>query len=408
MSKSVLELKDKRAIITAEAEALLETAKVEKRKLTDEENTSFQDATIEISNLNNEIALEETRAVQEMKSNKLTEIKTEKRMKQVSLLKMIEARANGRNLNAEELALVNLGKDELRKSGLTASGDICLPTEYRANIVAGVDATGGDFISEDKAGLIAPIREKLVLVEAGATFLSGLVGDVSIPSYGGTSAAWKGEVVIAVDGAGATDEVTLSPKRLTTFIDVSKQFLMQDSVDAEGMLMNDIVNSIALKLESTVLGKVAGDATKPAGLFAVAPAISGAASFANVIAMETAVDAANALTTGKYITNAGGRGILKGTPKVAGQAAFILDSNEMNGYPVLVTNNVAKELQVGGDEFGVVFGDWSQYIIGQWGAIDIVVDATSQAIYGNVRIVVNAYFDAKPRVAGAFKTASIK
>ena len=183
---------------------------------------------------------------------------------------------------------------------------------------------------------------------------------------------------------------------------------MQDSVDAEKMLMDDIVNSIALKLESTIFGKEAGSATQPAGFFAVAPTIAGVATFANVIAMETAVDTANALTTGKYITNAGGRGILKGTPKVAGQASFILDSNEMNGYPVLVTNNVAKQLQVGANEFGVVFGDWSQYIIGQWGAIDIVVDATSQAIYGNVRIVVNAYFDAKPRVAGAFKTASVK
>ena len=189
MSKSILQLKDQRAIITEQAEAFITSAQTEKRKLTDEENTSFQELTVQISNLNKEITLAETRAVEQMKSNKVTEIKTEKRMKKVSLLKMIEARANGRNLNAEELALVTLGKEELRKSGLTASGDICLPTEYRANIVAGVDATGQDFISEDKAGLIAPIREKLVLVEAGATFLSGLVGDVSIPSYGGTSAA---------------------------------------------------------------------------------------------------------------------------------------------------------------------------------------------------------------------------
>ncbi len=172
--------------------------------------------------------------------------------------------------------------------------------------------------------------------------------------------------------------------------------------------MKDIVNAISNKLEKTIFGKEAGSATQPAGFFAVAPSISGSVTYANVVELETAVDTLNALGSAKYITNAGGRGKLKTTTKVANQNGFILEGSEMNGYPVLVTNHVAKELQVGTDEFGVVFGDWSQYVIAQWGAIDLTVDAVSQAINGNVRIVINAYFDAKPKVAEAFKTASIK
>lgn len=407
MTKSKLEMIDERAILTATAKKLIEAGKLEKRKLTEDENKEFDNLTVQISTLNKEIQLAETRAIEQTKVNNI-QIKNEVKMEKVSLLKMIEARANGRNLSENELALVNLGKDELRKSGLSATGDIQIPTEYRANIQATVATAGQEIVAEDKMGLIAPIREKLILVEAGATFLSGLVGDVSIPAYGGTSALWKGEVAAATDGAGTFSEVTLSPKRLTTYIDVSKQFLMQDSADAEKMLMQDIVNSIAIKLESTVLGKEAGSTTQPAGMFATAPTIAGVATWANVLAMETAVDTANALGNGKYITNAGGRGVLKGTLKAAGTGIYLLQDNEMNGYPVLTTNNVAKALQAGANEFGVVFGDWSQMLIGQWGAIDLVVDAVSQAINGNVRIVVNAYFDAKPRVAGAFKTASVK
>ena len=41
-------------------------------------------------------------------------------------------------------------------------------------------------------------------------------------------------------------------------------------------------------------------------------------------------------------------------------------------------------------------------MIGQWGAIDLTVDPYSQATNGKVRLVVNAYFDAKPRRADAF------
>jgi len=175
------------------------------------------------------------------------------------------------------------------------------------------------------------------------------------------------------------------------------------------MLMKDIVNAVSTKLQSTIFGKEAASATQPGGFFAVAPTIAGTATWANVVKMETNVDTANALGKGAYITNAGGRGILKTTVKVANQANYLMDNgNEMNGYPVLVTNGVAKALQVGVDEYGVVFGDWSQYVIAQWGAIDIVVDGLSQAINGNVRIVINAYFDAKPRVATAFEVASIK
>ena len=175
------------------------------------------------------------------------------------------------------------------------------------------------------------------------------------------------------------------------------------------MLLNDIVNAITLKLEQTIFGTVVGSTTQPAGFFATAPTVNGVATFANVVAAETSVDTANLLKNGKYITQAGGRAVLKTTVKAANTAEYLMDKDgTVNGYPCLISNSVAKNLQVGVNEFGVVFGDWSQFIIGQWGAIDLVVDGTSQAIYGNVRIVVNAYFDAKPRNANAFKTISIK
>lgn len=398
LNELILEKRAKTALLRS----IIETGEAEKRELNTDENIRFSTIQDEIRALDKEI---------NAKHNKQTIIiNKEKRMdKNFSLLKAIEARANGRSIEDSAVTVIEQGKDEMRKAGLSFSGDIVLPMEYRANIVAGVATSGQEFVAEEKAGLIEPLREALVTVKAGATFLTGLSGDVSIPRYTGSNALWKGEVAAATDGAGTTSEITLSPKRITAFIDVSKQFLNQNSPAVEAMLMRDIVNAVSAKLENTIFGSAAGSATQPAGFFADAPSINGAASFANMVALETAVDTANALGTAKYITNAGGRGILKTVPKVAGQPIYILgDSGEMNGYPVLVTNHVAKNLQVGADEFGVVFGDWSQYVIAQWGAIDLTVDAISQAINGNVRIVINAYFDAKPKVAEAFKTASIK
>lgn len=396
-----LELLDRKEQINIKLKKLIDTAKSEVRKLSDNEDTEFKKLLTERSGVEDEL-----RNIDNQLNNKTKQIKT---MKNFSLLRAIEARANGKALSEEALRVIEAGNAEMRKSGVNYSGEIVLPTEFRADIVAGTATAGQEVIAEEKFGILEPLRNHLVLVQAGANYLSGLVGDVSIPTYSGTSALWKGEVESAVDGAGTFAEVTLSPKRLTTYIDVSKQFLNQDSVAAEQMLMNDIVNAVASKLEATILGKAAGSATQPAGFFATAPSIKGAASWANVVALETSVATANAdVQNMKYITNAAGKGILKVASKVSGQNGFILDGKEMNGYEVLVTNAVANALQAGTDENGILFGNFNDLVIGQWGGLDLIVDPYTVAKEGKVRIVINAYFDAKPRRTESFKTGSLK
>jgi HK97 family phage major capsid protein len=404
---SILEMRDKRALLLDEAKQLLETAKTEVRKLTDDEQADFDAKTNEVKELSNQIKLKDvdTRndvdVTKQIKSNKMSEFK---------LLNAIKAKVENRQLDEATMQVIEAGKSEMRKSGINPEGTIVLPSEYRAIVnVTGNATEGKEIVGVEQTNILEPLREALVLTKAGATFLPGLVGDVSIPSYGGTSALWKGETVVAVDGAGAFAEVELQPKRLTAFIDVSKQFLNQDSVGAEEMLKRDIVNAVAAKLENTIFGKAAGSATQPAGFFAVAPSIAGAATWDNVVGMETAVDTSNALVGNlSYITNAGGRGILKSTDKGTDTGKYLLEGSEMNGYPVHVTNHVAKALQLGADEYGVVFGNWGDYVVGQWGGIDLVVDPYTVATEGKVRLVINAYFDAKPRRAASFKTGSIK
>ena len=53
-------------------------------------------------------------------------------------------------------------------------------------------------------------------------------------------------------------------------------------------------------------------------------------------------------------------------------------------------------------------GNWSDYVIGQWGGIDLTVDPYTQAANGKVRLVINAYFDAKPRRADSFVKKVLK
>ena len=43
--------------------------------------------------------------------------------------------------------------------------------------------------------------------QAGATYLTGLVGNISIPAYTGSNVGWSGEVAAAANGAGDWSEI---------------------------------------------------------------------------------------------------------------------------------------------------------------------------------------------------------
>ena len=319
-------------------------------------------------------------------------------MSNFSLIKAINDVVNNRNINEDALNVIEMGATEMRKSGLSYSGQIQLPVEERGDAVAATVATDGkEIVATDKLNILSPLRGKSILAEAGATFLTGLVGNISIPNYTGSTCGWKGELEAADNGKGTFGSVELSPKRLTAYIDISKQFLTQDSVGAEEMLRADIVNSLVAKLEQTIFGDAAGDTTKPAGIFNSAEVV--APSYQGVCAAEAAVtdySGEKRFVMSPTAKSAFKQATISGTKS---DLRLLLEDGEVDGYPVSDSSNV-----VAG---GYAFGDFSELVVAQWGGIDIVVDPYTLATKNAIRLVINAYFDAKVRRDGAIKAYKI-
>lgn len=376
-----VELLDKRNQLRIQAEAILTNAEKEVRKLNDEEIVKFEALKKEI---------EETDVEIKQLNDKLINKTTKRSMENFSLLKAINDVANNRQLDERSQSVVNTGIEEMRKAGLSYSGQILLPIENR-DIQATVATNGKEIVAEDKLNILEPLRANLVMVEAGANYMTGLVGNVSIPVYNGSNVGWAGEIEAATNGAGTFTEVMLEPKRITAYIDVSKQFLLQDSVSAEAMLRADIVRAISNKLEATILGDAVGNSKQPAGLFNGATALDDT-SYASMVEMIQTLEEANVSGDIKYIVSPSIKASLKTTAMDAGSGRFVMEGNEIDGVPVLSTSACK----------GIVVGNFADYVIGQWGSIDLTVDPYSQATNGKVRLVVNAYFDAKPRRAEAF------
>ena len=299
-----------------------------------------------------------------------------------SLIKAIKAIAENRNIDDVTAAVNNAGMSEMRKAGLNTIGQIYLPTEKRAVSVA---TEGVDVVATDLYDIIEPLRAKNVLLNAGAKFYTGLSNNVQLPVMTGANVGWAGEVG-EVAGNTAFDNVQLTPKRLTAFVDISKMLLAQDSIGVENAIRKDLINAINSKIEATILGSGAKTAGSPAGMFNGKTPVK-ITDFEGLVGLEALVEEKNVLGDIAYIASpsakASFRNMMKGSKGTA-QLAYI--DSSLDGTPVYSTSNVAAK------QF--IVGDFSNLAIGQFGGIDITVDPFSKASTGMVRLVINAYFDA--------------
>jgi len=345
----------------------------------------------EEKNITKEEDFEEKRQLQDIynKENK-GNIKTIKSM-EFKLLSAINAIANNQVLDETSSAVIEKGKEEMRKAGLSYGGQIQLPMEVRSAIT--VASEGEDVVATNIYDILEPLRAKNVLAQAGAKFLTGLVGDVQVPIMAGGNVTWEGETAEASDAGISYSSVKLSPKRLTAFVDVSKKFLIQTSDSAEALIRQDLINAINSKLESTLLGSASGNTTQPAGIF-YGKDLNKISGFTGVCELEADIEDANVIGECKYIMSNKAKAKFRAMPKSSKSTELVMQNGNIDGTPVLNTSNV------GGQD--VVYGDWSNFAIGQFGGIDITVDPFTKAKDGQVRLVVNAYFDGKALRPGAF------
>jgi hypothetical protein len=186
----------------------------------------------------------------------------------------------------------------------------------------------------------------------------------------------------------------LIPKRLTTRVDISKQFLIQESKGAEEMLKRDIINSIYNKLEASIFSDT-NTTGKPTGLFAGITALTNPIAYGDLIALETELETANIPGNKYFVLSPYAKGLFKTTLKTAGLPGYFMEDNEINGYEGFSSSAVKNK--------GLLFGNFENLIIAQWGGFDITVDPYSQAANGMIRLVVSAYFNFGLRNANSIK-----
>lgn len=290
-----------------------------------------------------------------------------------------------------------------KRAGRNAEG-VFIPTEcFETRVLT--TATGSELVPTEHRPdqYISALVASSVVRGMGARVLSGLTGNLSIPRETDSPAiGWVAENSALTADDANFDSITLSPKHAGALSEWSRNMLMQASPDVESLLRQMLARNLALAIDrAAILG---GGSNEPVGVL-------GTAGIQKITAPASLFDAAADAVGLADIENVGAsRGLLT-TPEIRKIAAKALDANGLpigidkvlGGVSATFSNQVPKTLGAG-TEHGMIYGDWSELLIGIWSEIDILVNPFESTAYskGNVMIRAMATVDCAVRHPKAF------
>ena len=423
--KTLKELREERAALVATLTALQGRLQAEKRSMTTEEGTEFDGVTAKIDAIDTEIRRAEKMEELARVAGAPVVDGEEKEARAFSFSKLIHEVGENK-LSGLEKEMVEESAKEARSLGISPNGIYLsnkvmdLKTREMRTMTAGSATAGGNFIPLEKVGFFDALYAKTVLDQLGATKLTGLSANVDLTGFSsGVSVAWAAETADAASGDPVTAARQLRPSRIAGYSDISKQLLLQNNQSIDQKIIQSFIKALAVAIEAAAING-SGSSNQPLGLLgtsginSVAMGTNGAVpSLAKVLELVAAVENANAGMNGKFLINPKLVARLKQTEISSGSGAMIMSymayfnglADQIDGKPVFATTNVPSNLTKGtssGVCSAMIYGDWENLVVGQFGGVELVVDPFSQAIGNKTRVVVNQHVGIAVQQPAAF------
>jgi HK97 family phage major capsid protein len=356
---------------------------------------------------------------------------TAREARNFSFIRLLNALANPDDRAAREAAGFEFEASNAarQRSGRDHRGNATIPVdvirsalvEGQRDLIVGTAADGGNTVATDlmASAFIDLLRNQLALNQMGIRMMTDLVGNLAIPRQtGGATAFWVAENAAPTESQQSFGQVPLTPKTVAAFTDISRRLLLQSSMDVESFVRMDLAMVLALAIDAAGING-SGASNQPrgilntAGIGAVVGGANGAAlNYGHIVDLETQVAVANAdINNLGYLVNARTRGHTKKTVKFGtGTEMPIWDggTEPLNGYRAGVSNQVPGNLVKGSSGAvcsAVIFGNFSDLILGMWSGLDLLVNPYTGADAGTVRI--HAYQDVDFAVRNAASFAAM-
>ena len=296
------------------------------------------------------------------------------------------------------------------------------PLSTAATGATGSEVVFDDFVPTAHRGdmFIEALRAQQVLSGLGATYMTGLTGRIKMPKMAtGANAAFVEELGDVTDGAGTDGGVTLQPRTMGAFVDLSRLLMMESVPAIEQVIRDDLLRSAADRTEFHAI-QGSGSSGQPTGILNTsgvndldisANTDVAALTWADLVGLVKLVEEDNGVVNGNalgFLTHPSVKAKMAQTVRVASTDSVMLLNdpwNQIYGYPAAFSSNVPTTLDPGdggSDAAAMIFGDFSQLIIASFGAPSILVDPYTGSKAGTVRMVLHAELDVGVRNAVSF------
>lgn len=287
-----------------------------------------------------------------------------------------------------------------RKLNAFENRDLTADSFTQAGAMVGVDFRPNQMISL--------LRNNMALTEAGATYLDGLVGDVAIPRQTGAgSVGWVGRDGGTISETNqAVDQVTMTPRTVGCYTDISRQLRLQSSTSVENFVRQDLAAIVAIEKDRAAIHG-SGTSGEPTGVQNVTGISTESFSTSSgptrneCVNMITDLAGSNALQGNlAFLTGTTVYGNLLKEPVDAGSGLFLVQENG----GTLLGERLIKSTQITAGQ--MYFANWSDLMVGSWGGMDIMVDPYTGATAGTLRVLIFHSCDISVRHPESFTLGS--
>jgi HK97 family phage major capsid protein/HK97 family phage prohead protease len=292
-------------------------------------------------------------------------------------------------------------------------GNFTIPNEvlFRRDLMTNIPGGGQELVPTDyqEHHYIDILRNKMLMTQ-WCKLVTGLGPNISIPRKTGSgNTQWLAEGEAVNESNMSFDQVTLTPKTVSSAGAYSRLMFMQGNPSVDGLVMADIADNIALELDRAVIHG-SGTQGQPKGILlhdiTTVDALDGEEGpkqygWKSIVDFETKIENLNAAVSNMaYLLSPKVKGVLKSRPKIPGHPTFLLDADgTMNGYRVESTRQIPDNT--------ILFGDFSQVLVGLFSGLDILVDPYKKSSSGGVCIFAFQSCDVAIRHSVAFSKNKI-
>jgi HK97 family phage major capsid protein/HK97 family phage prohead protease len=350
-----------------------------------------------------------------------------KEQRAYSLGKMIRAQVTG---DWRDAGLEREMHDEIvKRTGKEARGFYIPDFAFRSGVMTtaatgavGTENVTDNFVPTVQRGdmFIEALRAKQVMANLGVTYIGGLTNRIRMPKIATGAAAGFVEEAGDVSDQSPTDAgVTLQPRTLGAKAAISRLLALESVPAIEQVVQDDLLRSIADKIEYYAI-QGSGSSGQPTGILndgnvgnvdISAGTDVAALTWADITDLVKTVEDANGVINQAalgWLSNPKVKAKMANTVKVSSTDSVMLLNDPWNsiyGYRAEFTSNVPSNLNPGDggtDASALIFGDFSQLMVGLFGSPSVMVDPYSEGDSGNIIIRVMQEVDVALRNAASF------